>query len=278
MLRPYQVEAVNAIQNEWNNGNKKTLLVLPTGTGKTIVFSDVIKNQVQDGSRALILAHRGELLDQAATKLKEQTGLDSALEKAGSTSLGSKFNVTVASIQSLSQIKRLDKFPADYFKTIVVDEAHHVLSDTYQTVLSHFNQANVLGVTATPDRGDQKNLGQYFNSKAYEYSMRQAIKEGYLCPIKAQMIPLKLDIKSVGMSNGDFAVGDIGTSLEPYLNQIAVEMTKYCKDRKTVVFLPLIETSQKFCELLNLHGIRAVEVNGKSQDRAKIIKDFENGE
>ena len=278
MLRPYQVEAVNAIQNEWNNGNKKTLLVLPTGTGKTIVFSDVIKNQVQDGSRALILAHRGELLDQAATKLKEQTGLDSALEKAGSTSLGSKFNVTVASIQSLSQIKRLDKFPADYFKTIVVDEAHHVLSDTYQTVLSHFNKANVLGVTATPDRGDQKNLGQYFNSKAYEYSMRQAIKEGYLCPIKAQMIPLKLDIKSVGMSNGDFAVGDIGTSLEPYLNQIAVEMTKYCKDRKTVVFLPLIETSQKFCELLNLHGIRAVEVNGKSQDRTKVIKDFENGE
>ena len=278
MLRPYQVEAVNAIQNEWNNGNKKTLLVLPTGTGKTIVFSDVIKNQVQDGSRALILAHRGELLDQAATKLKEQTGLDSALEKAGSTSLGSKFNVTVASIQSLSQIKRLDKFPADYFKTIVVDEAHHVLSDTYQTVLSHFNQANVLGVTAPPDRGDQKNLGQYFNSKAYEYSMRQAIKEGYLCPIKAQMIPLKLDIKSVGMSNGDFAVGDIGTSLEPYLNQIAVEMTKYCKDRKTVVFLPLIETSQKFCELLNLHGVRAVEVNGKSQDRTKVIKDFENGE
>ena len=278
MLRPYQVEAVNAIQNEWNNGNKKTLLVLPTGTGKTIVFSDVIKNQVQDGSRALILAHRGELLDQAATKLKEQTGLDSALEKAGSTSLGSKFNVTVASIQSLSQIKRLDKFPTDYFKTIVVDEAHHVLSDTYQTVLSHFNQANVLGVTATPDRGDQKNLGQYFNSKAYEYSMRQAIKEGYLCPIKAQMIPLKLDIKSVGMSNGDFAAGDIGTALEPYLNQIAVEMTKYCKDRKTVVFLPLIETSQKFCELLNLHGIRAVEVNGKSQDRTKVIKDFENGE
>ena len=105
MLRPYQVEAVNAIQNEWNNGNKKTLLVLPTGTGKTIVFSDVIKNQVQDGSRALILAHRGELLDQAAAKLKEQTGLDSALEKAGSTSLGSKFNVTVASIQSLSNKK-----------------------------------------------------------------------------------------------------------------------------------------------------------------------------
>lgn len=277
-LRPYQEEAINAIENEWNAGHKRTLLVLPTGTGKTIVFSKVVEQETKDGSKALILAHRGELLDQASDKLKQASGLDSALEKAESTSIGSFLPVTVASVQTLSQEKRLFRFPQNYFKTIVVDEAHHSMSDSYQRILQYFKSAQVLGVTATPDRADQKNLGQFFDSKAYEYTMSKAIKQGYLCPIKAQMIPLELDINNVGMSNGDYAVGEIGSALEPYLNQIALEMLTYCKDRKTVVFLPLVKTSQKFCELLNVHGLRAAEVNGNSDDREKVLKDFESGE
>lgn len=277
-LRPYQNEAVQAIRNEWILGHHKTLLVLPTGTGKTIVFSKVVEEETQDGSKALILAHRGELLDQASEKLKETSGLDSALEKAESSSIGSKKRITVASVQTLSQEKRLTSFAKDYFKTIVVDEAHHTMSDTYQRILTHFDGANVLGVTATPDRSDQKSLGKYFDSKAYEYSLHQAIKEGYLCPVKAQMIPLELDIHNVGVANGDYTVGEIGSALEPYLNQIALEMLNYCKGRKTVVFLPLVKTSQKFCDLLNLHGIRAAEVNGNSPDRDEILADFEAGE
>lgn len=152
------------------------------------------------------------------------------------------------------------------------------LSDSYQRVLQHFDSAKVLGVTATPDRADQRNLGQFFECKAYEYTMRQAIKDGYLSPIKAQMIPLELNISNVGLSNGDYAVGEIGDALEPYLNQIVLEMLNYCKGRKTVVFLPLVKTSQKFCELLNLHGLRAAEVNGKSNDRKEVLEDFEKGE
>lgn len=277
-LRPYQTEAVEAIKEQWNNGFQRTLLVLPTGTGKTVVFSKLVEGEVQDGSKALILAHRGELLEQASDKLKMASGLDSALEKAESTSVGSDLKVTVASIQTLSQEKRLTKFPKNYFKTIVVDEAHHAMSDSYQRVLKYFDTANVLGVTATPDRADQRNLGKFFNSKAYEYSMHQAVKDGYLCPVKAQMIPLELDIYSVGISNGDYAVGEIGGALEPYLNQIALEMLNYCKGRKTVVFLPLVKTSQKFCDLLNVHGLNAVEVNGNSPDRDEILKAFERGE
>lgn len=277
-LRPYQTQAVEAIKEQWNSGFKKTLLVLPTGTGKTVVFSKVVEGEVADGSKALILAHRGELLEQASDKLKVASGLDSALEKAESTSVGSDLKVTVASIQTLSQEKRLTKFPKDYFKTIVVDEAHHAMSDSYQRVLQYFDGANVLGVTATPDRADQKNLGKFFNSKAFEYSMHQAVKDGFLCPVKAQMIPLELDINNVGVSNGDYAVGEIGSALEPYLNQIALEMLNYCKGRKTVVFLPLVKTSQKFCDLLNVHGLNAVEVNGNSPDRDEILKAFEKGE
>lgn len=276
-LRPYQGEARDAVLSEWDQGHQRTLLVLPTGTGKTVVFSSVIQHEIQDGSRALVLAHRGELLTQAADKLRDACGIDSALEKAESSSLGSFFPVTVGSVQSLAQPKRLARFPADYFKTIVVDEAHHALSDTYQRVLEHFADANVLGVTATPDRGDKQTLGQYFDSQAYEYSMSRAIREKYLVPIKAQMIPLELDIGSVGMSNGDYAVGEIGTALEPYLEQIAVEMRYYCQGRKTVVFLPLIATSQKFCRMLNDVGLRACEVNGNSDDREQVLADFEAG-
>ena len=277
-LRPYQKSAIDAVKKEWEEGHKKTLLVLPTGTGKTVVFSKIVEECTKDGSKALILAHRGELLDQAADKLAQVCGLGSALEKAESTSLGSFYPITVGSIQTLAQEKRLNKFPKNYFKTIVVDEVHHCLSDSYQRVLKYFDDANILGVTATPDRGDQKSLGKFFDSKAYEYTMHQAVRDGYLCPVKAQMIPLELDINNVGISNGDYAVGEIGSALEPYLNQIALEMIKYCKGRKTVVFLPLIKTSQKFCELLNVHGLKAAEVNGNSSDREKILNDFENGE
>lgn len=276
-LRPYQAEAKQAILAAWDEGYRKTLLVLPTGCGKTVVFSSVTENQVNKGHRVLIMAHRGELLDQAADKLKEASGLDSVLEKAESTSLGSFLPVTVGSVQSLAQEKRLARFPNNYFQDIIVDEAHHCLSDSYKRVLNHFPNANILGVTATPDRGDMKNLGEFFDSKAYEYSMTEAIREGYLCPIKAQMIPLELDIADVGISSGDFSAGEIGHALEPYLHQIASEMANYCRGRKTVVFLPLIATSQKFCAMLNDAGLRAAEVNGNSDDRSEVLADFEAG-
>ena len=276
-LRPYQIEAKQAVQAEWAKGNRKTLLVLPTGTGKTIIFSKLTEDCVRDGERVLILAHRGELLDQAADKMAKATGLGCAVEKAEDTCLDSWFRVVVGSVQSLMRETRLARFPVDYFNTIIVDEAHHCLADSYQRVLQYFNQSKVLGVTATPDRSDMRNLGQYFESLAYEYTLPRAIKDGYLCKIKAQTIPLKLDLTGVGMQAGDFKSSDLGTALDPYLYQIADEMAKYCMDRKTVVFLPLIKTSQKFRDILESKGFRAAEVNGESGDRAQVLADFDAG-
>lgn len=274
-LRPYQQQAKDAIFSEWENGIKKTLLVLPTGCGKTIVFAKVAEECVKGGSRVLILAHRGELLDQAADKIGKSTGLGCATEKAEQTCLGSWFRIVVGSVQSMMREKRLNQFPNDYFNTIIIDEAHHCISDSYQKVLRHFPDAEVLGVTATPDRGDMQNLGTVFESLAYEYTLPKAIKEGYLSPIKAVTIPLKIDMSAVGVQAGDFKSGDIATALDPYLESIAEEMEQYCSNKKTVVFLPLVKTSQKFRDILNNHGFKAAEVNGDSKDRAEILEAFD---
>ena len=174
--------------------------------------------------------------------------------------------------------KRLSQFSEDYFNVIIIDEAHHCISDGYQKVLQHFPSAKVLGVTATPDRGDMRNLGEFFESLAYEYTLPKAIREGYLSPIKALTIPLQLDLSGGSIQSGDFKAGDIATALDPYLHQIADEMMKYCRDRKTVVFLPLVKTSQKFKEILNEKGFKAAEVNGESKDRAEVLEAFDKGE
>ena len=266
-LRPYQEEARQAVIDKWANGDKKTLLVLPTGCGKTIVFAKISEDCVRSGDRVLILAHRGELLDQAADKIKKSTGLCCATEKAEESCLGSWYRITVGSVQTLMRQSRLERFAPDYFNTIIIDEAHHSISDSYQRILQYFSEAKVLGVTATPDRGDMKNLGSVFESLAYEYSLPQAIREGYLSPIKALTVPLEMDLTSVGIQSGDFKAGDLGNALDPYLEQIADEMWKVCKNRKTVVFLPLVKTSQKFRDILNLHGFQAAEVKGESHDR-----------
>lgn len=277
-LRPYQAEAKAAVFEQWDKGTLKTLLVLPTGCGKTIVFAKVAEDCVRQGYRVLILAHRGELLEQAADKIKKSTNLGCATEKAEQTCLGSWFRITVGSVQSMQREKRLSQFSENYFNVIIIDEAHHCISDGYQKVLQHFPSAKVLGVTATPDRGDMRNLGEFFESLAYEYTLPKAIREGYLSPIKAMTIPLQLDLSGVSIQSGDFKAGDIATALDPYLHQIADEMMKYCRDRKTVVFLPLVKTSQKFKEILDEKGFKAAEVNGESKDRAEVLEAFDKGE
>lgn len=277
-LRPYQQEALNAIFRKWDEGQQKLLLVLPTGCGKTIVFAKAIEQLVRDGKRVLVLAHRAELLTQAADKLAKATGLGCAVEKAEETCMGSWFRVVVGSVQTMCREKRLSQFAPDHFGAIIIDEAHHCLSDSYQTVLKHFEGALVLGVTATPDRGDMRNLGAYFDDLAYEYTITKAIREGYLSPIKAQTIPLRVDISGVAMQSGDYATGQLGSALEPYLEGIAQEMPSICRGRRTVVFLPLVKTSQRMRDILQAHGLRAAEVNGGSEDRTQVLDAFSRGE
>lgn len=258
-LRPYQTEAIQAINTHWSDWQRE-LLVLPTGCGKTVVFNTVAHER---SGQTLILAHREELIEQARDKYQRMFGEIPGKIKAQENEIR---RVTVGSVQTM--IRR------DYsgvFDTVIIDEAHHAISDSYQHVLKQFPDAKILGVTATPDRGDKKSLASYFDGVAYEYKLVDAVREGYLCEIRAQTIPLQIDMSEAKISLGDFQVDAIAESLEPYLPQIAEAIQTYAAGRKTVVFCPLISIAQELAGMIP--GAR--EVNGGSADRKEVIDWFD---
>lgn len=272
-LRPYQQEAHDAVIGGWAELDK-LLLSMATGTGKTIVFANIVKTMVDRGHRPLILAHRDELIRQAQEQLKVAVDIDTAVEKGSESAYGSFFPVTVGSVQSMMRPRRLQRFPRNYFDVIIVDEAHHALANSYQNILKYFSGAKVLGVTATPDRGDLRNLGEYFEDIAFEYSLTDAVREGYLSPIKAQTIPLSISLSNVRTTAGDYNDKDLGGVIEPFLDEIAENMSDIVKGRKSVVFLPLIATSQRMTELLRGYGFDARHIDGKSTNRREILEWF----
>ena len=278
-LRPYQNEAVASVESEFSNGVRSTLIVLATGCGKTIVFSHLAAREVRRGGRVLILAHRGELLQQAIAKLRSATGIEAGLEKAEETSAVDvdeiPYTVVVGSVQSMKSQKRLARFAPDEFTLIVIDECHHALTGTYRAVIDHFPKARLLGVTATPDRGDLRDLSEVFQTIAYEYSIVDAIKGGWLSPIFVQTVPLRIDLSGVAVQSGDFQAASLGSALDPYLRQICREIKERCHARKTIVFTPLIATSRKMLQIFMEEGVQEVrEVNGESPDRADILDWF----
>lgn len=258
-LRPYQLDAVQAINEKWGEWQRE-LLVLPTGCGKTVVFNTIAHDRP---GNTLILAHRDELIEQARDKYSMMFGDLPGKIKASENEIRP---VTVGSVQTMCR--------RDYsgiFDTVIVDEAHHAISPSYQSVLNQFPSAKVLGVTATPDRGDKRSLAQYFDGIAYEYKLKEAVRDGYLCPIVAKTVPLEIDMQSVKISLGDFQVDSIAESLEPYLPKIAEAIMLEASARKTVVFCPLISIAQELAGMIP--GAR--EVNGGSQDRKETLEWFD---
>lgn len=247
--------------------------------GKTIVFSHLAAREVLRGGRVLVLAHRGELLQQAIDKLRAATGIEAGLEKAEETSVVAwdeiPYTVVVGSVQSMKSQRRLDRFSRDEFSLIVIDECHHALTGTYRAVIDHFPNARLLGVTATPDRGDLRSLSEVFQTIAYEYSIVDAIHDKWLSPVYVQTVPLRIDLSGVSVQSGDFQAASLGSALDPYLRQICREIKERCHDRKTIVFTPLIATSRKMLSIFGEEGVAEVrEVNGESPDRADTLQWF----
>ncbi len=269
-LRAYQMKARLDIHKGFEEFDRQ-LAVLATGGGKTILFSRLAQDY--QPRRTLILAHREELITQAVDKLQSSTGLIAQIEM-GDERASHDAPVVVASVQTLMREKRRERWPRDHFGLVVVDEAHHALADSYLNTLGHFDDhAKVLGVTATPDRGDQKNLGKYFENIACEISLLDLIQQGWLSPIKVKTVPLGMDLRSVRTTAGDYSADDLGHALEPYLEQIADVLVEH-RHRKTLVFLPLIAVSKRFAEICRERGLLAEHVDGQTSERQAILERF----
>jgi superfamily II DNA or RNA helicase len=272
-LRQYQRDAANSAWKGFKEFRKQ-LAVLPTGAGKTVIFSRMAAHK--DLQPALILAHRDELVEQARDKLIAGVGLIPSIEKAERKGdLDSR--VVVGSVQTLCNPDRLARWPSDHFKFVIADEAHHVLSKSWQTVVDHFPEAKVLGVTATPHRGDKKNLGKFFENVCYEISLLSLVKQGFLVPIKVRTVPLKIDLTKLRKVAGDFSEAESAMLLEPMLEQIGAAIAEYAGNKKTLLFLPLRQTSKKLCSVLQSLGLAAEHIDGDDPKRKEKLDDFRTG-
>jgi superfamily II DNA or RNA helicase len=270
-LRPYQREAVEAIIKGFV---RRQRVVAPTGSGKTLLFARVAEHY--QPLRTLVLAHREELLEQARDKILKATGIVAGIEAAERyASLDAP--IVIASIPSLHEQRRR-RFSPDHFALIVVDEAHHALAESWQRVLGYFEDARVLGVTATPDRGDKRLLGDYFENVAAETTLIDLIRDGYLARVRVKTIPLQIDIRGVHSVAGDYSADELGHAIEPYLEQIADVIAADYATRKTLCFLPLCPLSERFAFLCRERGIAAEHVQGTSPDRPDVIQRLRTGE
>lgn len=259
-LRPYQKEAVEGVMAQWEAGNRSTLLVMCTGAGKTIVFAEVIRRwqKTHPGGRVLVMAHRKVLVEQASEKLQ---------------GIG---NVEVTTVQAAS--RRTEKTPEDQYGLVVIDEAHHSLARSYRKVIDHYADANVLGVTATPERADGSDMGEVFDSVAYTYDIADAIDDGYLSQVRIVSAPLAVDLGGVHTRQGDYDSRELADAVEPLLRSAAQWIKENAADRHTVVFLPLVETAKKMAQVCAEVGLSAEEVDGESADKDAALKRFEDGE
>jgi superfamily II DNA or RNA helicase len=290
-LRPYQSAAVHAIFEAWDT-TSATLMVMPTGVGKTVVFAHVL-DRLPPGSRAMVVAHREELIWQASDKIEAVTGHKPDVEMAdmrAANTLYGKSRFVVSTVQSqvagCQGAGRMSRFDPAEFSVLVVDEAHHATSPTYQRVINHYRQnpnLKVLGVTATPDRHDEAALGQIFESVAYDYEILDAINDGWLAPIRQRAVAVHdLDLSAVRTTAGDLNGADLARVLEHEvdLHGIVGPSIELAAGRKTLMFAASIAQADTMCEICNRHQADSARfVHGKTpkEERRQMLADYAAG-
>ncbi len=275
-LRAYQTAAVEAVRREWSRGVKRTLLIMATGTGKTVVFSEIARRTVARGGRVLVVAHRTELLEQARDKLLA-AGVSAAIEQGPKTA--GHASVVVASVQTLRG-KRLASWARDSFRVVIPDEAHHSVAAGYRAILETFSDAHVLGVTAAADRLDGKGLGEIYQSTAFRYELRDAIRDGWLVPLVAKRIRLDgLDLSRVHIRGGDLAADELGALMgeERHLHAVAAPLVAESRGRRTVVFAVNVTHARQLAAVLNRYepgSAAAVAGEDPVHVRRNLLADF----
>jgi superfamily II DNA or RNA helicase len=289
--RNYQVAGRDAINSKLADSNS-TLAVLPTGTGKTPLLAMVI-DQFQP-QRAIVIAHREELIFQAREKIMMTTGLDCSIEMGellASTNEFTKSPVVIATVQTLNAAcgdrTRMSRFDPKEFGVLIVDEAHHSTAKTYRNVIHYFTSNNpklkVVGLTATPDRSDEEALGQVFKSVAYEYQILDAIHDGWLVPVRQQMVTIAgFDISHVRTTAGDLNGKDLEKVMESEKNLqgVAGASIPIIGSKRAIVFTVSVKQAEVLCDIFNRHrqGM-AAWVCGKTpkDQRRQMLDDFKSG-
>ena len=306
-LRDYQETAIQKILESWQKF-RSCLIVLPTGCGKTVVFGELIHrlltNKVkvegeqwigQDSVRAMILAHREELISQAADKVGRISGADVQVEMGEmkvSPMFGQMPHVVVSTVQTQTaplggKVKvegegeqRMSKFCPDDFGVLVIDEAHHATAKTYRSCIEHYlsnPKCRLLGVTATPDRADESALGSVFDTVAFEYTVTEAIHDGWLVPVKQRLVKVgSLDFSKVSSCAGDFNQGELAQVLEEEqnLHAIAAPTMEICGNRRAIIFAASVKQAERLAEILNRgksEELRGKSEDGSTQDRAAWV-------
>lgn len=280
-LRPYQQEAIDSILKGLDEGVKRPLIVVPTGGGKTVIFSHI--PQALPG-KMLVLAHREELLKQAAKTISIiNPDLSISIEQAENYA-DENDDVVIASVQTLGRegsdrIKRFDPFE---FRTIVVDEAHHLPAKTYMNILDYFEPELQLGVTATPQRGDNVRLLDAFDDIVFFRTIQEMISEGYLVDMVGYRVNTETDISNIKTSNGDFAVGELSDTINTSeRNELIVNAyDNLAKDRKAIIFCATVEHAHDVRDAFLSRDIPAGCVVGATdkQEREKLFRDFSEGQ
>jgi superfamily II DNA or RNA helicase len=268
-FRPYQGEFVDAVYGSLVEF-ERVLGVAPTGSGKTVMAGELIRRA---GCPTLFLADAKELVHQAADKLGKWSGIIADVEM-GESHAQPGSPLVVATTQSIA--RRLEKYPNDAFGLVIVDEAHrNTLGNQARMVLDYFAGAQVVGITATPFRSDKRQLGSFYQKIAIDLPLVRLVREGWLSKIVIKSVPSGIDLSSVRTVAGDFNEADLGAVVTPHLDALARILKENASNRRTVAFLPLIDTSRQFAACCNQHGLKAVHVDGV--DRSAMAK-FKSGE
>ena len=273
--RKYQTEAIQNCRNSFGQGTKAALLVMPTGAGKTVVFSQITQSAVDKNNNVLILVHRRELIKQASEKLAA-INVDHGI-------IAAKFKpkdspIQIASVQTL--VRRLDttKFTPSL---IIIDEAHHAVAGSWSKIINHYSDAILLGVTATPCRLDGRGLKEFFDDLIIGPTIPELVDLGYLSPHRVYAAPKPVVLDGLRTLAGDFAKDDLALRMNEYTikGDIIEHWRKYASTLPTIVFCVNIEHAEAVAEKFNESNIKADIITGemKTDDRDQVINDLSNG-
>ena len=283
ILRPYQQSAVDKIRESIASGNKRVVFVSPTGSGKSLVYAEIIRLCLERGNKCLFLVHRRNLVTQMIETLSEHGISDVGIIMAGHQS-NTGAMVQVATIQTLSRRLDLDDldFNRFFFPAAVVlcDEAHTTVSKRYQDVLKLYKDKIIIGCTATPLRSDGKGLGEVFDSLVDVIGVQELTEAGFLAHAR-YFVPTQPDLENIKISRGDYEIGELGKRMnQPKLvGDIVDNWLRIAPDRKTIVFCVNVKHAISVAEAFRKQKVTAIHLSAKSSDdeRDQAFRDMDNG-